>query len=128
MGVCSAGGRVLDLVAARRRYWRARGGCGSMRMKSASMGKPGDEDQGARAKQTQHQVRQGGRHVQRLRTLRLVCAAEAAAHQRTGARASPLHNEENCKGLDVCDSGDNQFSFPKDTMELDTDLAKELQR
>ena len=65
-----------------------------MRMKSASMEKPEDKDPGGGARQTEHHVtvvicqwRQGGRHVQRLRVIGLVCAAEApaAAHQRTGA-------------------------------------------
>ena len=50
-----------------------------MRMKSASMEKPEDKDPGGGARQTEHHVtvvicqwRQGGRHVQRLRAIRLV--------------------------------------------------------
>ena len=58
-----------------------------MRMKSASVRKPGDEDPGA---------------------------------------GSQLHKEKKYKGFHVCDSGENQV--PKDTVELDTDFAKELQR
>ena len=56
-----------------------------MRMKSASVRKPGDEDPGA---------------------------------------GSQLQKEKKYKGLHVCDSGDNQVPFLKDTVELDTRLRK----